>query len=38
MANDPTAISILKDVNLSLDKVKESLSSVLSIKVSGVKI
>ena len=37
MANDPTAIAILKDVNLSLDKVKESLSSVLSIKVSAVK-
>jgi SAM-dependent methyltransferase len=37
MANDPTAIAILKDANLSLDKVKESLSSVLSIKVSGVK-
>ena len=38
MANDPTAIAILKNVNLSLDKVKESLSLVLSIKVSGVKI
>jgi arsenite methyltransferase len=37
MANDPTAIAILKDANLSLDKVKESLSSVLSIKVSAVK-
>ncbi len=37
IANDPTAVAILKDVNLSLDKVKESLSSVLSIKVSGVK-
>lgn len=37
MANDPTAVAILKDSNLSLDKVKESLSSVLSIKVSGVK-
>ena len=37
MANDPTAIAIPKDANLSLDKVKESLSSVLSIKVSGVK-
>ena len=37
MANDPTAIAILKDANLPLDKVKESLSSVLSIKVSAVK-
>lgn len=38
MANDPTAIAILKNVNLSLNKVKESLSSVLSIKVSAIKI
>jgi arsenite methyltransferase len=37
IANDPTAIAILKDAKLSLDKVKESLSSVLSIKVSAVK-
>jgi arsenite methyltransferase len=37
MANDPTAVAILKDSNLSLDKVKEALGSVLSIKVSGVK-
>jgi arsenite methyltransferase len=37
MANDPTAVAILKDSNLSLDKVKESLGSVVSIKVSGVK-
>jgi SAM-dependent methyltransferase len=37
IANDPTAIAILKDAKLSLDKVKESLSSVLSIKVGAVK-
>jgi arsenite methyltransferase len=37
IANDPTAVAILKDSNLSLAKVKESLSSVLSIKVSGAK-
>jgi arsenite methyltransferase len=37
IANDPTAVAILKDSNLSLDKVKEALGSVLSIKVSGVK-
>jgi len=37
MANDPTAVAILKDANLSLDKVKEALGSVLSIKVSAVK-
>jgi arsenite methyltransferase len=37
MANDPTAVAILKDSNLSLDKVKESLGSVVSIKVSGIK-
>jgi len=37
LANDPTAVAILKDANLSLDKVKESLGSVLSIKVSAVK-
>jgi len=37
MANDPTALAIIKDANLSLDKVKESLSSVLSIKVSAAK-
>jgi arsenite methyltransferase len=37
MANDPTAVAILKDSHLSLDKVKESLGSVVSIKVSGVK-
>jgi arsenite methyltransferase len=37
IANDPTAVAILKDSNLSLDKVKETLGSVLSIKVSAVK-
>jgi SAM-dependent methyltransferase len=37
MANDPTALAIIKDAGLSLQKVKEAASSVLSIKVSGVK-
>jgi arsenite methyltransferase len=38
MANDPTALAIIKDAGLSLQKVKEAANSVLSIKVSGVKI
>jgi hypothetical protein len=37
MANDPTAQAIAKNAGASLDQVKETVSSVLSIKVSGVK-
>ncbi len=37
MANDPTALAIIKDAGLSLQKVREAANSVLSIKVSGVK-
>jgi arsenite methyltransferase len=37
MANDPTALAIMKDAGLSLQKVKEAADSVLSVKVSGVK-
>lgn len=37
MANDPTAAAILKDSSISLKKVNEAASSVLSIKVRGVK-
>jgi arsenite methyltransferase len=37
MANDPTALAIIKDYGLSLQKVKEAVDSVLSVKVSGVK-
>jgi arsenite methyltransferase len=37
MANDPTALAIIKDSGLSLQKVKEAADSVLSVKVSGVK-
>jgi arsenite methyltransferase len=37
MANDPTAQAIIKDSGISPDKMKEFASSVLSIKVSGVK-
>jgi arsenite methyltransferase len=37
MANDPTALAIIKDSGLSLQKVKEAVDSVLSVKVSGVK-
>jgi arsenite methyltransferase len=37
MANDPTALAIIKDAGLSLQKVREAANSVISIKVSGVK-
>jgi SAM-dependent methyltransferase len=37
MANDPTALAIIKDAGLSLQKVREAANSVLSVKVSGVK-
>jgi hypothetical protein len=37
MANDPTALAIIKDAGLSLQKVREAADSVISIKVSGVK-
>jgi SAM-dependent methyltransferase len=37
MANDPTAQAIAKNAGASLGQVKETVSSVLSIKVSGVK-
>lgn len=37
MANDPTALAIVKDSGLSLQKVREAADSVLSVKVSGVK-
>ncbi len=37
MANDPTAQAIIKDSGISPEKMKEFASSVLSIKVSGVK-
>ncbi len=37
MANDPTALAIIKDSGLSLEKVKVAADSVLSVKVSGVK-
>jgi len=37
MANDPTALAIIKDAGLSLQKVREAADSVLSVKVSGVK-
>jgi hydrogenase maturation factor len=37
MANDPTALAIIKDSGLSLQKVREAADSVLGVKVSGVK-
>jgi len=37
MANDPTAHAIAKNAGTSLDKVKDAIDSVLSVKVSGVK-
>jgi arsenite methyltransferase len=37
MANDPTAHTIAKNAGMSLDKVKDAVDSVLSVKVSGVK-
>ena len=37
MANDPTAQAIVKDSRIPLEKVAEAASSVVSIKVSGVK-
>lgn len=37
MANDPTAQAIVKNAGFSLDQVKDFASSVLSIKVRGIK-
>lgn len=37
MANDPTAKAIIKNLNMPPEKVKEVASSVISIKVKGVK-
>jgi ubiquinone/menaquinone biosynthesis C-methylase UbiE len=37
MANDPTAVAIAKNAGMSLDQVKDTVGSVLSIKVSGIK-
>jgi len=37
MANDPTALAIIKDSGTSFSKIKEMGNSVLSVKVSGVK-
>ena len=37
LANDPTAKAIIEDLNLPPEKVKEVASSIVSIKVSGVK-
>jgi len=37
MANDPTAIAIVKELKMPMEKIQESASSVLSVKVQGVK-
>jgi SAM-dependent methyltransferase len=37
MANDPTTVAIAKNAGISIDRMRETASSVLSIKVSGVK-
>jgi hypothetical protein len=37
IANDPTAVAIAKSASISLDQMRDTASSVLSIKVSGVK-
>ena len=37
IANDPTAVAIAKSAGISLDQMRDTASSVLSIKVSGVK-
>ena len=37
MDNDPTAKVIIKEINLPADKIKEAASSVVSIKVQGIK-
>jgi 3,4-dihydroxy-2-butanone 4-phosphate synthase len=37
MANDPTAKAIAKNMNLTAKTVNELVSSVLSVKVSGIK-
>ena len=37
VANDPTAVAIAKNAGVSLDRVRDTVNSVLSIKVSGVK-
>ena len=38
MANDPTAKAIIKDLNISIEKIKEIGNSVVSIKVQGIKV
>jgi len=37
IVNDPTAQAIIKEMNLPADKIKEAASSVVSIKVQGIK-
>jgi hypothetical protein len=37
MANDPTAKAIIENLNISPEKVNEVASSVVSIKVQGIK-
>jgi arsenite methyltransferase len=37
IANDPAAMAIIKDSGLSMQKVRDAVGSVLSVKVSGVK-
>jgi len=38
LANDPTAIAIVKDVNITPEKLEEAVNAVASIKVKGVKV
>ena len=37
IANDPAAMAIIKDSGLSMQKVRDAVGSVLSVKVSGIK-
>ncbi len=37
MANDPTAKALIETLNIPLEEVREVASSVISIKVDGVK-
>jgi len=37
MANDPTAIALVRELKMPMEKIREFASSVLSIKVQGVK-
>jgi len=37
IANDPTAVAIIKESGLTMQKVRDAVGSILSVKVSGIK-